>query len=236
MKDGEAYHVEGAVPETPRNPGETGEWTTTRVVGTRRPRVDAYERVSGTAVYPHDVNLPDMLYGAILRCPHAHARVRSIDTSRAETMPGVRLVATGRTPGMDIPWYYDDDGKAYSRLLETHCRHEGEEVAAVVAETPLQAADALRAIEVEYEELPFVIDAAAALHSDAPKVHDGGNLSDEPSVRERGDVAAGFAEADAVVERTFRTPCEIHAPLEPHGSVARWDGSRLTVWDSTQGV
>jgi CO/xanthine dehydrogenase Mo-binding subunit len=235
MKDGEAYHAEGAVPQTPSNPGAEAPWTTTTVVGTRRPRVDAYERVSGSAIFPHDVVLPDMLYGAILRCPHAHARVLSVDTSKAETMPGVRVVVTGRTPGWDIPWYWDDD-KAYSALFDPHCRHEGEEVAAVAADSPHQAADALRAIGVEYEQLPFVIDDQAALRPEAARVHDSGNAVGEPTVRERGDIAAGFAEADVVVERTFRTPCEIHAPMEPHGSVARWDGSRLTVWDSTQGV
>lgn len=235
MKDGEAYHASGAVPETPDNPGGAGEWTTTTVVGTRQPRVDAYERVSGSAVFPHDVVLPDMLYGAILRCPHAHARVLSIDSSKAEDMPGVRAVITGRTPGMDIPWY-QRDGHAYSTLFDPHCRHEGEEVAAVAADSPLQAADAARMIVVEYEPLSFVVDDDAALGPDAPALHDGGNLVGEPTVRERGDIAAGFAEADVVVERTYRTPCEIHAPLEPHGSVARWEGNRLTVWDSTQGV
>jgi xanthine dehydrogenase YagR molybdenum-binding subunit len=235
MNDGEAYHASGAVPETPDNPGGAGEWTTTTVVGTRQPRVDAYERVSGSAVYPHDVVLPDMLYGAILRCPHAHARVLSIDSSTAEDMPGVRAVITGRIPGMDIPWY-QREGHAYSALFDRHCRHEGEEVAAVAADSPLQAADAARMIVVEYEQLPIVIDDDDALGPGAPALHDGGNLVGEPTVRERGDIAAGFAEADVVVERTYRTPCEIHAPLEPHGSVARWEGNRLTVWDSTQGV
>jgi xanthine dehydrogenase YagR molybdenum-binding subunit len=109
-------------------------------------------------------------------------------------------------------------------------------VAAVAAETPLQAVDAIRAIEVEYEELPFVVDDAAALEPSAPAIHEGGNMVGEPRIRARGDVAAGFAESDVVVERTFHTECQIHAPMEPHGSVARWDGGRLTVWDSTQGV
>jgi xanthine dehydrogenase YagR molybdenum-binding subunit len=181
------------------------------------------------------VTLPDMLHGAILRCPHANANIKSIDTSKAEKMPGVRAVLTAKSPGTDIPWY-DRRGTYYSRLFDAHCRCEGEEVAAVAAETPLQAADAIRAIVVQYEVLPFVIDDAAALEPTAPLLIEGGNLVGKPSVNERGDVAAGFAEADVVVERTFRTPCEIQAPMEPHGSVARWDGNRLTVWDSTQGV
>ena len=235
MKHESPYWLNGNEPETPEPSDELSPWTTTEVVGTRVPRVDAYERVSGTATYPHDVTLPDMLHGAILRCPHAHALIKKIDTSKAEKMPGVRAVLTAKSPGTDIPWY-QRRGTAYGSLFDNHCRCEGEEVAAVAAENPLQAADAIRAIEVEYEVQPFVIDDAAALEPTAPKVHESGNLVGEPAVRERGDIAAGFAEADVVVERTYRTPCEIQAPMEPHGSVAKWDGNRLTVWDSTQGV
>ena len=235
MSEETPYWLDEKVPETPESDAYPAPWGKTTVVGTRQTRVDAYERVSGTAVYPHDVSLPDMLQGAILRCPHAHAKVLKVDTSKAEKMPGVRAVLTAETPGADMPWY-ERRGKAYSRLFDLHCRHEGEEVAAVAAETLPQAFDAIRAIEVEYEVLPFVIDDEAALAPDAPVIHEGGNVVGEPSVRERGDLAAGFAAADFVVERTFHTPCEIHAPMEPHGSVARWDGNRLTVWDSTQGV
>jgi len=235
MTDRNDYHVNGPLPETPDNETAVGIWPETTVVGTRRPRVDAYERVSGTAVYPHDVSLPGMLHGAILRCPHAHAMVLSVDTAAAEKMPGVRAVITGATPGTEIPWY-ERGGAFSSKLFESTCRYAGEEIAAVAAETPLQAADAVRAIKVTYEVLPFVIDAAEALEPDAPAVHEGGNTVGEPRLRERGDLAAGFDEADAVVERTYRTECQIHAPMEPHGSVARWDGNRLTVWDSTQGV
>jgi xanthine dehydrogenase YagR molybdenum-binding subunit len=230
-----SYHIDGPVPETPGSGEYPDPWKKTEVVGTRVPKVDGYERVSGTAVYPHDISLPDMLHGAILRCPHAHARVKKIDTSKAEKMPGVRAVLTGDSPGADMPWY-QRRGQFSGRLFDRHCRHEGEEVAAVAAETPLQAFDAIRAIEVEYEVLPFVVDDEAALDPSAPAVQEGGNLVGEPYVRERGDIAAGFAEADVVVERSYRTACEIHAPMEPHGSVARWDGNRLTIWDTTQGV
>jgi xanthine dehydrogenase YagR molybdenum-binding subunit len=229
------YWIDGSVPETPGTGEYPEPWKETDVVGTRVPKVDAYERVSGTAVYPHDVTLPDMLHGAILRCPHAHARITRIDTSKAEKMPGVRAVLTGESPGADMPWY-QRRGEFSGRLFDTHCRHEGEEVAVVAAETPLQAVDAIHAIEVEYEVLPFVVDHVEALDPAAPEVQEGGNVVGEPSVRERGDLEAGFAEADVVVERTYRTPYEIHAPMEPHGSVARWDGNRLTVWDTTQGV
>ncbi len=229
------YWIDGSVPETPGTGEYPDPWKTTEIVGTRVPKVDAYERVSGTAVYPHDISLPEMLHGAILRCPYAHANVLKIDTSKAEKMPGVRAVLTGNSPGADMPWY-PRGGKFSGRLFDTHCRHEGEEVAVIAAETPLQASDAIRAIEVEYEVLPFVIDDEAALDPSAPAIHEGGNVVGEPRVRERGDLEAGFAEADVVVERTYRTKCEIHAPMEPHGSVARWDGNRLTIWDTTQGV
>jgi xanthine dehydrogenase YagR molybdenum-binding subunit len=210
-------------------------WGETTVVGKRLPRVDGYERVSGSAVYAMDVTFPDMLHAAIVRCPHAHARVKKVDTSKAETMPGVRAVLTGDSPGAKLPWYFGEKGPT-SLLFDPHCRYEGEEVAAVAADTLQQAQEAARAVAVEYEELPFVVDYEQALKPTAPAVHDGGNRTGEPDKYERGDVAKGFAQADVVVERTFKTPCEIHTPMEPHGSVAKWDGGRVTIWDTNQGV
>jgi xanthine dehydrogenase YagR molybdenum-binding subunit len=210
-------------------------WDETTVVGTPRPRVDGYERVSGSAVYAIDVSFPDMLHVAIVRCPHANARVKKVDTARAERMPGVRAVLTGDSPGAKLPWYFGSSGPT-SLLFDPHCRYQGEEVAAVAADTPQQAHEAARAVAVEYEELPFVVDYEQALSPGAPAVHDAGNRIGEPEKYERGDVAKGFAEAAVVVERTYRTPCEIHTPLELHGSVAKWDGGRLTVWDTNQGV
>ena len=183
--------------------------------------------MSGTAVYPSDVRLPDMLYGAILRSPHAHARVRSVDTHVAERMPGVRAVISSDTPGTDIPWQPESDGPA-SKLFDPVCRYEGEAVAAAVAETPYQAWDAVRAIQVGYEVLPFV--------SDEQQARETADLARDPSVYERGDVGQGFAEADLVLERDFRVDYMLHTPLETHGCVARWTGDKLTVWESTQGV
>lgn len=230
------YFVAGAIPETePSSTSEPPPWRDTRVVGRPVPRLDATERVSGTAVYPLDVTLPDMLYAGILRCPHPHARVTKLELSPALAMPGVRAAIGVGQPGAEIPWYHAR-GQAWSRLFDAHCRYQGDEVAALAAETPYQVADALRTIRVEYELLPFVVDAEQATAPKAPSVHPGGNRVGEPAVYERGDVAAGFAAAAAVVERTFRTPCELHTPMEVHGSVVRWDGQRLTVWDTTQGV
>jgi CO/xanthine dehydrogenase Mo-binding subunit len=234
MKTPELYFIDGEVPETPAPEGRPQPWSETRVVGKPEPRVDGYERVSGTAVYPSDVVLPDMLYGAILRCPYAHARVKRIDPTAAERMPGVRALITGASAPADLRWYYGRT--VFTKVFDPVCRFEGEAVAAVAAETPQQAWDAARAIAVEYEVLPFVVDEHKALEPGAPAVHDGGNRVDEPTKYQRGDVAKGFAEADKVLEMSFRTEAEFHTPMEMHGSVARWDGPRLTIWVSTQGV
>jgi CO/xanthine dehydrogenase Mo-binding subunit len=209
-------------------------WKKTEVIGKPMPRVDAYERVSGSAIYPSDTSLPDMLYGAILRCPHAHAKVLDIDAREAEKMPGVRVVIRGDTNGASVEWPYSRGFK--TKLFDPHCRHEGEEVAAVAAETPYQAWDAIKAIKVKYEILPFVADERKALESGAPAIHEGGNRSGETQTYERGNVEKGFAEADVVLEETYRTESELHTPMELHGCVAKWDGDRLTVWESTQGV
>ena len=234
MSEGERYYIDGPVPETP-GPGEGARpWTDTRVVGTARPRIDAYERVSGSAVYPSDVVLPGMLYGAVLRCPHPRARVRKVDASRAASMPGVRAVVTPDSPEASLRWTWGRGDTA--RLLDPECLFEGEAVAAVAADTPHQAADALRAIRVDYEVLPFVSWEDEATAAGAPEARPGGNRLGDVSVYERGDVEGGFAAADEIVDLTFRTPCEIHAPMELYGSVARWDGNRLEVWESTQGV
>ncbi len=233
MRDPGLYFVTGPLPETPGSAAEPAPWTETRVVGERLPRVDAYERVSGAAVYPSDVVLPGMLYGAVLRCPHAHARVKRIETDAAAAMPGVHAVVTGRSPEADLWWPYSRTVR--TKLFDDHCRYEGEAVAAVAAETPYQARDALRAITVEYEELPFVVDERKARAAGAPSIHEGGNTAGSGTYA-RGDAAAGFAAADVVVEREFRTECEIHTPMELHGCVARWDGDELTLWESTQGV
>ncbi len=232
---GSRYYVEGIeVPETPEPRSEQEQWTQTEYVGKPRPRVDAYERVSGSAVYPSDTYLPRMLYGAILRCPHPHTVVKGVDTSEAEKMPGVRTVISAFTPDDRATQPHSE--LIHTTLFSTRCRYEGETVAAVAAETPYQAWDAVRAIQVDYDVLPFVSDERRALDPDAPKVHDEGNQVAPTDTYERGDVAQGFAEADVVLEEIYRAECEIHTPMELHGCVAKWDGDSLTVWESTQGV
>ena len=156
-------------------------------------------------------------------------------SENASRMPGVAAVLSDATPGAAIPWYQGREGPL-SRLFDPHCRYAGEEVAAVAAETPYQAADALRTIVVDYEVMPFAVTEEDALKAGATPLHGTSNRVGETQVTERGNVAAGFLASDVVLEETFRTPCELHTPTEPHGLVARWEGNRLTVWDSTQGV
>jgi CO/xanthine dehydrogenase Mo-binding subunit len=234
MKAPELYYAQGAQPETPTPAEEPPAWGRTDVVGSSLPRVDGYERLSGSAVYPSDVRLPDTLYGAILRCPHPHARVKQVTVEKARKIDGVRAVITGATPAAHLRWYYSQ--AVFTQLFDPQCRFEGEAVAAVAAETPEQASDALHAIEVEYEVLPFVVDERRAMEPGAPAIHEGGNRVGTPERYERGDVGKGFAAADKVVELEFRTAAELHTPMELHGCVARWEGPRLTIWESTQGV
>ena len=235
MKLDDMYYWEGPLPET-QAPATTPEpWGETKVVGKPIVRVDAYDRVSGTAIYPSDVTLPDMLHAAILTCPHAHAMVKKVDTGAAEKMPGVRAVLKDGTVGTNIPWFGGRNGFA-SRLFDTHCRFQGDEVAVVAADSIYQAWDTVRAITVDYDVLPHVTAVADAMKPDAPAVRDGGNKPQAPAPYKRGDVAAGFKAADVVLEHTFTTPCELHNPMELFGCVAKWDSHHLTVWESTQGV
>jgi len=213
------YYAQGSpVPETPSSGAGPAPWKKTRVVGTPRPRVDAYERVSGAALYPSDIVLPDMLYGAILRCPHPHALVKRVDAEEALRMPGVRAVVTGSSPEAKLAWPYSQE--VSTLLFDPHCRFEGEAVGAVAAETPYQAWDAVRAIRVEYEILPFVVDERRSMEASAPRVHESGNRVKRESY-ERGNVERGFAEADVVLEQAYRSECELHTPMELHGCVAR---------------
>src|SRR5271157_5647391 len=158
----ELYFVEGfSVPETPAAGEQPQPWKTTHIVGAKHPRVDAYERVSGSAIYPSDVTLPNMIYGVLLGCPYPNAKIKSIDISQAQRAPGVHAVIAGSTPHANIDWSYRGQGK--TKLFDPHCRYEGDAVAAVAADTPFQAWDAARAIKVEYEVLPFVVDQRTAL-------------------------------------------------------------------------
>ncbi|MEM0445150.1 MAG: xanthine dehydrogenase family protein molybdopterin-binding subunit [Nitrososphaerota archaeon] len=202
-----------------------------KYVGGRVKTVDGAARVTGSATYTVDVSLKGMLYGKFLRSPYPHARIVHIDTSAAERMNGVRAVFT-HLNAPKIPWY---DGNSY--ILSEVLKFQGEEVALVVAEDEAIAEDALEAIQVEYERLPFVVDPVEALREDAPRVHPSGNVfGGGPSRHVRGNVEDGFREADVVFEETFRTGAALHNSLETHATVAYWAPTGLTVWESTQAI
>ncbi|MDR9501119.1 MAG: xanthine dehydrogenase family protein molybdopterin-binding subunit [Desulfurivibrionaceae bacterium] len=228
------YYREGIpVPETPAAENSPDFWKKTDIVGKGLPRVDAYDRVSGTALFPSDILLPNMIYGVILRSPHPHARVKKIDISEARKMKGVRAIITGDSAeAKGITWQYRDQQVP---LFDPHCRFEGEVVAAVAADSWYQASDAARAIKVDYEILAFVADYEKALDEGAAQVQDKGNLLNEETYA-RGDLKKGLTQADLVLEETYHTPCELHTPLELHGCVANWERDRLTIWESSQGV
>src|SRR5512144_3245294 len=162
------YYLRGIpVPETPPPGKDPAPWEKTEIVGTSIPRVDAYERVSGSAIYPSDIHLPMMLYAAVLRCPHPHAEVKKVDTSAAEGMPGVRAVISGKSSDANLEWPFSKEIKA--KIFDPKCRFEGEEVAAVAAETPYQVWDAVRAISVEYKVLPFIAEESKSLDIASPQ-------------------------------------------------------------------
>ena len=202
-----------------------------KYVGKRMTRVDGAERVSGKAQYTADVQLPGMLYGKILRSPYAHARIKKIDTRRAGEVQGVRAILTFQNIPQ-IPFW-----GGLSFILDPTVRFIGDEVACVIAEEEEICSDALEEVSVEYEPLPFVWDSEEALKAEAPKIHPQGNLyRGGPDVYQRGNFEQGLAEAAVVVEDTFRTQTALHNSMEVHGSVARWDGDQLVIWDSTQNI
>jgi xanthine dehydrogenase YagR molybdenum-binding subunit len=188
-----------------------------QVLSQRQPRLEAPLKVSGQAKYTYDIQLEGMLYGALLTCPHPAALVLRIDEAEVRKLPRVKAVLTDVHP----------TGNA---------RYAGEYVAAVAATSPAIARDALELFEVEYEARPFVVDLEAAMAEGAPRVFaERANLAD-PEAGGEGDVEAGFAAAEVVVEAEYRTQVQTHSSLETHGSVALWEGDQLTIYDSTQAV
>ena len=198
------------------------------IVGRPHPRVDGIARVTGRARYTHDVYLPGMLHVRVLRSPYPRARVRRIDASRAEALPGVRAVLH-RFNAPQAAF------RGEETIFRAEVRFVGDEVAAVAAHSEETAAAALRLIEVEYEVLPFVADLEEAMRDDATRLDEKGNVTESGKL-DRGDVKRAFAGASVVVEATYRTSTQLHNSLETHGAVARWDGDELTVWESTQHV
>ncbi len=227
-----------------------------QVIGKRPIRHDGVDKVTGYAKYGGDIQLPGMLVGAVLRSPYAHARIVSIDTSEAEAYPGVVAVVTHQ----DMPQAADkvvDLGEGASNmkyasnnvLADDKVLYHYHAVAAVAATDRHTADEAIKLIKVEYERLPVVQDVRKAMEDDAPILLDDlrtdelGKKLDKPTnvaahiQHKRGDVEAGFAEADVIVEREFIASPVHQGYIEPHNGTARWnaDGS-LEVWTSTQGA
>jgi xanthine dehydrogenase molybdenum-binding subunit len=209
------------------------------VVGKRIPRIDAYERVTGQAQYTGDIQLPGMLHARVLRSSVPHAKIVSIDTSKAEKLPGVKAII--HHENAKVPW--SSGGLTHQRFIFNNpVRYVGDAVAAVAATDRHIAEEALKLIEIKYEKIPHVLDANEALKPDAPKITPNGNLSvgkgafSAPIEEAWGDLEKGFKEADRVFEDTYITKHVNNAQLERRVTVAKWDAGKLTVYASTQGV
>lgn len=218
------------------------------VIGKRVPRPDAVEKATGAVKYLVDLKLPGMLVGKILGSAHPHARIRRIETSRARRLVGVEAIITAD----DVPEKLFNAALTHiklaphlaahvvcdQRVLTHTARFVGDGIAAVAAVDESTADEALRLIEVEYEPLPAVFDPRGALAPDAPRIHDfaPGNVAQRIRYAyATGDVARGFAEADVVVEETFRTSKQKHCQLELDAAIAGFDArGRLTVWCQSQ--
>ena len=213
--------------------------TPLKTVGHPSSRIDAQKRVTGTATYTGDLRLPDMLYARVLRSPHPHARIRRIDLSRAQALPGVKVILTHEN--CDVIWGSGDmRNKRY--LFNNPVRFVGDAVAAVAAVDRHTAEEATRLIEVDYEKLPFVLEPEDALKPGAPEIQPGGNLSPnargahEPEAFRRGNIDEGLKAADRVFEDQFSSPHINNAQLEPRVAVALWENGKLTVHTPTQGI
>ncbi|RMD99036.1 MAG: aldehyde oxidase, partial [Calditrichaeota bacterium] len=208
----------------------------THVVGTRHRRVDGMQRLTGEAKYADDIFLPRMLHGKILRSPHAHAKILSIDCSAAEKLEGVYAVITGKDLPEHygiLPWTRDETALAIDRV-----RHVGDAVAAVAARDEETANAALKLIRVEYEVLPAYLTPEHALAEDAVQIHPNpkkkGNIS-KHVLLEFGQVDEKLQQAEIVIEGEYFFEGTTHTAIEPHCAVAHWDSQGLlTVWSSTQ--
>jgi CO/xanthine dehydrogenase Mo-binding subunit len=228
-----------------------------KVIGTRPIRPDGAEKVTGKALYGADIRLPGMVFGRVLRSPHAHAWIRRIDTSAALKAPGVLAVMTHA----DLPTAADkveDVGEAALNLRDLSenvlanrkVLYRGHPVAAVAATSTHAAEEAVKLIVVDYEELPPVMDVRDAMRDDAPKLDESRRTKDLGGARgekptnvashlqfKNGDLDAAFAEADFVLEREFSTEMVHQGYIEPHNATATWNSDNtITIWTSTQGA
>ena len=223
--------------------------TNNKWIGQSTIRPDGVDKVTGRAAFAADTNMPGMIWGKVLRSPHPHARIKSIDTSKAEKLPGVKAVVTAR----DIVDFTIEKGAVMLGIQDMRwmCRNvmarekalfPGHPIAAVAATTEAIAAKACELIEVDYEVLPFAIEIDDAIKPDAPILHEFNKFEGKPSniagkqEVKKGDIAEGFKQADVVIERSFTTRPVHQGYIEPHAclvSVAA-DG-KTTIWSSSQG-
>ena len=206
----------GPPPAAPRVPDKY-KWPEQPVlIGTSVKRLDGPDKVAGRARYSYDIVRPGMIYGKIIRSPFAHARIVSVDLSEARRAPGVRAAIAWKEAGAEVMF-------------------QGDEVAAIAADTEELAGDAARLVRIRYETLPHVATVEQAMAPNAPVVFMGGNTRKGPA-EETGDLEAGFKQAAHIVEQEYSTHVITHCCLETHGCVCEWDGDKLAAWVSTQGV
>lgn len=219
--------------------------STSEVVGKTVGRTDARNKIRGKAVYGYDLKpiamrrYKDLLFLKFLKSPHPHARIKSISTEEAEAMEGVELVLTHKnvpdvmftTTGQDYPDVSPHD----TRFLNNPVRFVGEPVAIVAAKSEKIAEEALNRIKVEYEPLEPILDPRETLKPTAPKIHPNGNVVSDIR-KEVGSVDEGFQKADVVIEREYETPIQKQVNLEPHASLAHFDGDELVIDTSNQAV
>jgi len=217
------------------------------VIGKSVRRRDALAKVTGEATFTTDVKLPGMLYAKVLRSPYPHARIKRIDVSKAERLPGVKAVATHKNTSRErfntsatmtftVP-HLQPVLDQY--IFDDVVRYVGDEVAAVAAVSEEVARQALKLIEVEYEQLPAVYDPLEAMKEEAPDIHagchEGKNIPGEAVKIALGDVEKGFAESDLVIEESFKLPVQKQAQMETHSAVAQvTPEGTITVWSTTQ--
>src|SRR5215469_13485843 len=220
-----------------------------RVIGTRPIRHDGVDKVTGRAKYGADYAFPGMLHGKVLRSPHAHARIKSINYEKALKLPGVVAVITGA----DFPECKIERAAiagentvnarhiSHNVMARDKVLYDGHALAAVAATSPHIAEEALRLIEVDYEVLQPVMTLEEAMRPDAPAVFSGRGQDDSPNVAdhlqiERGDIEAGFKAADYIVEREFKSSAVHQGYIEPHNALAIYNSDgHVTVYCSTQG-
>lgn len=188
-----------------------------RLISKEIPRLDGLAKASGRAKYPSDELPKGLLFGAMLYSPHAHCTIKSIDTSKAEALPGVKAVVVIANTGATL-------------------RYQGDDIAAVAAETEEQAIDAIHAIEIEYEVLPHAVTEEQAMAEGAPEISRGGNVR-AGRAQTQGNPELALGEAEATIEGTYSVPVITHVCLEPHGLTVQWEGEdKIRTWSSTQAV